>query len=255
MLKKTSRKGCVLVAIVVLFAACGSRFPATQVLSIEKPSHKPVWIEALPKGCRVGVSGPTVVAAHALRLARRRAIAPFARDRAAVRLRSASVFIENRTQSHYREVTTQALRTDVSGVFVVAIYRDRVSDRVFALVCDQTQVRPASMPVLEVAPWAIWNGQPTCALGVSLRAQSLEEQRALALADAKRQLAITLGAQVDEQVLDDTRGRDGLLDSVLIEPLATSTSRVSELKPTWWLDEMGKGPLRKPAVLYALLCL
>ncbi|MGC6418004.1 MAG: hypothetical protein ACON3Z_12860 [Bradymonadia bacterium] len=255
MLKKTSRKVCVLVVVVVLFTACGSGPPATQALSTEKTSHKPVWVEAVPKGCRVGVSGPTMVAAHALRLARRRAIAPFARDRAAVRLKSASVFIENRTQSHYREVTTQASRTDVSGVFVVAIYRDLGSDRVFALVCDQAQARPPSMPVFEGAPWAMWNGQPTCALGVSLRAQSIEEQRTLALADAKRQLAITLGAQVDEQVLDDTRGRDGLLDSVLIKPLATSTSRVSELKPKWWLDEMGKGPLRKPAVLYALLCL
>ena len=134
----------------------------------KKPSHKPVWVEAVPKGCRVGVSGPTMVAAHALRLARRRAIAPFARDRAAVRLKSASVFIENRTQSHYREVTTQASRTHVSGGFVVAIYRDLGSDRVFALVCDQAQARPPSMPVFEGRRGRRGTVSPMCA-GVSLR--------------------------------------------------------------------------------------
>ena len=157
-----------------------------------------------------------------------------------------------------REVTTQKSLENISGLVIVAISHDPYRDQTYALACLARRsdiIRPTDGSRGSGPNWVRWSGAPSCAVGNASPAQSRAEQRVLAQADAIEQLAIRIDATVDTLRLDDTRGHEGLMDSVLVRPMPGLEAQLADrVQIDWWYDEGGVGPLRKAGTLYARAC-
>lgn len=229
----------------------------SQVSSSAKinPSPPPGWIEAPPQNCRVGSSGPTMTPGHAVRIARRRGMGQLAASIESVKIRNSSLDISDGARTTFREVTTQTMTSSIKDVRAVSMFRNVSTDTIYVLSCIGTASQPAAPKTKDVPGWVGWNASKSCAIGQSYSAQSLQEQRNLAKRDGVNVLAINLGAHIDSIILDDTQGRDGIMDSVKITPLQSSLEKTQAVSVKWWHDKHGLGPLQFSGVLYARVCI
>jgi hypothetical protein len=208
----------------------------------------PPWARRPPPGCAVGLSGPTLEPGDALRRARRGAREALAEHVLPMRVESAW-----RDGRRPRERTRHTTRGNLRGARVVALRAQ--SDRLWALACLPGAAGPARRGPVAPPPYPDWvldvpSGR-RCELGVGGPTRDPADRARRALADGRRALAEAGELRVRRQVLDDGRGAARVrADSSASDAAAARAAARAVLEQTW-TDARGRGPQRRPDVLYA----
>jgi len=232
---------------------CGSRAPLA-----DEP-----WTRAqgaLPVGCALGVSGPTIDPGDALVHARADALANLAAGApgARVRLESTQV-VRAGPEARYRSVMRQHLKGRLVGARIVRAWTDRegqgpatIAPAVYAIAC-------AADAAGRFPPWPGFDAvtddaSRPCAWGFA-GPTIVSDQEQQAFADARRRLALLLAADIESILVDfdlsdvHAWSRVATPDEVQAQVDASATLDGSVR------DEGGTGPLGIANVVYARACL
>ena len=250
-----------LLGLVACLVSCATApEPAPVAERSEAPRAGVAWVDAPPRRCAVGASGPTLNPRNAIRYARVSAIDALAAG-------SLSVDVQSITGSGSRgdfEMTAQSLSGVLADARIAALYaetnpgaegRSRLR-QVFALACFPD----ADLRDLPAVPYPRWlieapsGGGRVCATGISGPTWKAEDQAPSALRDAQLALAIALESRIEKRVFDDGRGVARMAREIDPSPNALRRAAGAESLEESWLDEDGEGPLGLPGVLYGLAC-
>jgi hypothetical protein len=206
------------------------------------------------QGCALGISGPTLDPARALREARDDAFAALAAEQLGVDVSSEVGWAGTRVHVRARERTSGRLQ----GVWIAGL-RPRPGGGIDAIACVAHVDARASARFRNAAiRWPpAFRRQPRCALGVAGHRLGPGDQQRVAWHDAREMLARAVEARVVHRLELEAQRRPRRGHSV--RPTAVSTQLIEEaedhLERREWLDEKGRGPLRRPGLLYVELCL
>jgi hypothetical protein len=223
------------------FLAVASALTTALVLAGSAGAQGTRWWERAPTGCSIGVSGPTIHRAAAVRSARDHAISELASGHLGVDITS-ELWLGGR---HPRESTWQRTAGLMRGIRIVGLRTDP-DGLVIALVC-----------VEEADPSDSLAGGRVCAPG--LAGPTLKPRNQLEA--ARRNGAENLALGLEAQVVSEWRSATGLgmrhmnrVEATEQAEAIVATEDSTEI--IWsWLDERGVGPLLEPGILYASVCL
>jgi hypothetical protein len=253
-------------AILLGFAACAiseSSSKGSKVSNSSVAGSLASWTKAPPDGCAVGSSGPTLNPRDSIRHARLSAIETLASDSLAVDIQTISGTGPDGTF----EIAAQALSGSLENARIVALwaYVEPAGGfgsgpqlrQVYALACwpdaAARDVKGPNYPVWLLEPPR--NDRQICAAGIAGPTWKKAEQKASALRDARLALAVALESQIEKRVYDDGHGVAKIARK--IDPSASAIARAEtagELDREWY-DEVGRGPIGLPNVLYGLACI
>jgi len=217
------------------------------------------------RGCALGIGGPALDQTRSLRAARDHAFAALAAARLGVELESEVGLTAARVRERSSERTEGVLR----GVWIAAL-RARPDGGVDAIACAAGAAGPDGPPGDAWPPGFRWG--PGCGLGIAGPGPAHGDRARLAWRDAREMLARAIEARVAYVLEIDGGSRLRRSHSVRATPRAQQrtgesseageTSESSETGETGaslerrsWLDGHGRGPLRRPGLLYTQLCL
>ena len=235
---------CALLALYAGSARALGRQPVTRA--------GPTWFERPPPGCALGIAGPTLGAATALRTARDAAFAALAAERLGVNVSSEISWVGRRVRERSSEETSGTLH----GVWIAGLRR-RPGGGIDAVACGE-DVRLRSRRGHPGHRWPPgFHRVPHCAIGIAGDGLGPGDQARNALRDAREMLARAVEARVAHRLELDGGHRVDRSHSVRASAMAAQLidEAAPSLKRSQWVDRSGRGPLRRPGLLYIELCL
>jgi len=209
--------------------------------------------ELPPDGCALGIGGPALDPARSLRAARDDAVAALAAARLGVDLESEVGWVGARIRERSSERAEGVLR----GVWIAAL-RARPDGGIDVVACGADATREASPQTPRGDRWPPgFLRRPGCGLGIAGPGPASGDRSRLAWRDAREMLARSVEARIVHALA--LEGGIGLRRSHAVQATPRGQRRADEaeasLQRRSWLDRGGRGPLGRPGLLYAQLCL
>lgn len=217
---------------------------------------------AIPSGCAVGISGPTIRPGDAIYYAEADALAALAAGSRGVQvdIRAVQVQVQGGSATQrFRQVIRQFVRGRMTGARIMRLWHDTRGrgslerrDVVYALACDEEGAGA-------VGPWSGFEemldtvGRP-CALGVA-GPTLLSDQQEAAFADARARLAELMAVDVESLLVDFDLTETALWQSIRSPEGVKEAVEERATLARYTIDERGTGPLGMRGVAYALACL
>jgi hypothetical protein len=213
----------------------------------------PDVFERPPKGCTLGIAGPTLDPATALHVARDGAFAAMAAQRLGVELTSELSWVGTRVRERAQERTAGTLH----GAWIAAL-RPRPGGGLDAIACGAEVVAWPRGQDRSGNRWPPAFGRSSrCAIGVAGPGLGPGDQARLAWRDAREMLARSVEMRIERELELDAGIRVQRRHSVSATSVAQRLIEEADasLARRRWLDRRGRGPLRQPGLLYVELCL
>ena len=218
-------------------------------------------VAEVPVGCAVGSSGPTLNPGNSIRYARLSAVEALAEGSLEIDVQTISGIGPNGSF----ELASQALSGTLANARVRALWADvddasggrRRVRQVFALLCWPNVV-VQGLPEPGYPPWLLalpGESDRICAVGIAGPTRKRSAQSASALREGRLAIAVALESRIEKRILDQGRGVAKIARQV--DPSTAALGRAataSELESEWY-DDVGRGPIGLPGVLYGLVCI